>query len=70
MDKEIVLYGNGCPQCQILETKLNQKDMRYTHVTDVEIMTAKGFTRVPMLEVGNVIMDFPEAVKFVNHYRG
>lgn len=66
MDKGIVLYSTGCPQCKVLEAKLKNKNIDYTTITDVEIMKAKGFTRTPILEVEGRDLCFTEAVAWVN----
>ena len=63
----IVLYSNKCPKCQILETKLNQKNIEYTEINDVDLMLEKGFSSVPMLEVDGEIMDFKVANDWINN---
>ena len=63
----IVLYSTKCPKCKILETKLNQKNMEYTEVNDVDLMLEKGFATVPMLEVNGEVMDFKAANDWINN---
>lgn len=62
----IVLYSTGCPKCRILEKKLNDKKIEYEICDDVNMILDKNFMSVPMLEVNNKVMDFGEAVKWVN----
>ena len=62
----VTLYSNGCPRCDILEKKLKDKGVEYTHVTDVEEMLNLGFKDVPKLEVDGEIYDFGDAIKWVN----
>jgi glutaredoxin len=62
----VILYSTHCPKCNVLETKLKQKNIQYEEVNDTEIMTQKGFTAVPMLEVNGIIMDYKQAVEWVN----
>lgn len=62
----VTLYSNGCPRCDILEKKLKDKGIEYIHVTDVEEMLSLGFKDVPKLEVDGEIMDFGNAIKWVN----
>lgn len=65
--EEIILYSTGCPKCKVLEAKLKQKDIQYTHVTDMDVMTDKGFMSVPVLEVDGVTMDFAKAIEWTNN---
>lgn len=62
----VVLYSTHCPKCKVLETKLKQKNVEYVEVDDVDTMLAKGIKSAPYLEVDDMMMDFNEAVKWVN----
>lgn len=68
MDKEIILYSTGCPQCHVLETKLNNKGIKYNVITDIAVMLNKGLVTVPVLEVDGELLKFAAAVNFINHY--
>lgn len=61
----VILYSTHCPKCKVLSSKLNQKNISYEENTDVELMTQKGFTTVPKLEVDGVVYDFKEAVEWI-----
>lgn len=63
---KIVLYSTHCPKCNVLETKLNNLNVDYKVETDIEIMQEKGFMSAPMLEVEGKIMNFRDAVRWVN----
>ena len=63
---KVVLYTTFCPKCKVLEKKLRDKDVVYEEITDVDIMTEKGFQTVPMLEVDGEVMDFSKAAEWVN----
>ena len=63
---EITLYSTHCPRCCVLEKKLQQKNISYEEVNDVEIMKEKGYLSVPVLEVDGTSMDFKEAFNYVN----
>lgn len=63
---KIILYSTGCPKCIILEKKLNEKNIEYDEITDVDLMQDKGFMTLPMLEVDGNTMDFGAAVRWVN----
>lgn len=66
LEDEIVLYSTGCPKCSILKRKLDENGITYTEVNDADLMLAKGMVSVPMLEVDGDIMDFANAVRWVN----
>jgi len=66
LEDEIVLYSAGCPKCAILKRKLDENGVTYTEVNDVDLMLAKGMVSVPMLEVDGEIMDFANAIRWVN----
>lgn len=63
---DIVLYSTGCPKCVILEKKLGMKNVPFTVCSDVDVMQERGFMTLPMLEVDGKILDFGEAVRWVN----
>lgn len=62
----VVLYTSHCPKCKVLETKLKQKKVEYVEVDDVDVMLAKGIKSAPYLEVDGALMNFNDAVKWVN----
>lgn len=63
----IVLYSTGCPKCNILTKKLNQKNISYEEINDIEIMKEKGYLTVPVLEVDGTSMDFTTANNWINN---
>ena len=63
---EVIFYTTHCPQCSILAKKLEQRNIQYTTVDDIETMKELGITSVPVLSVGGVLMNFRNAVDFVN----
>ena len=63
--KNVILYEHGCPRCKVLKAKLDQKNIRYEDVTDVEVMKLKGFEEAPKLEVNGIVYGFTEAVKWI-----
>ena len=66
MDK-IILYSNNCPRCEILKKKLDDNKINYEVVDNVDIMIDKGLSTVPVLEVNNKMLDFKDAVEWVNN---
>ena len=67
---KVILYSTGCPKCKILTQKLNDKNVKYDVVNDVDTMLSKGFETVPMLEVDGNVMDFLTANKWINEREG
>ena len=47
----IKLYSNHCPKCDIIKEKLDEKNISYELIDDVEWLTANGFDRMPVLEI-------------------
>jgi len=62
----VTLYSNHCPKCKILTQKLNQADIQYVEVNDIDLMIEKGFMTMPILEVDGVGMSFVESVNWIN----
>ncbi len=62
----VVLYTTHCPKCKVLKKKLDIAGIEYQIEEDVDVMTDKGFLSAPMLEVDDKVMDFSEAVRWVN----
>lgn len=65
MENTIILYEHGCPNCKRLKSKLDEKGIQYTNITDIELMKSKGFSSAPKLEVNGVVMNFKEAIEWV-----
>ena len=63
---EVTLYSTGCPKCKVLGAKLDDKNINYNVVSDINVIISKGINTVPVLEVDNNLMDFKTAVDWVN----
>lgn len=63
---KIKLYSTNCPKCNVLEKKLQSKNIDFEICNDVDLMLSKGIQQAPYLEVNNELMDFTKAVKWVN----
>ena len=61
-----ILYSTNCPKCKVLETKLKNKNIEFEICDDVDLMLSKGIQQAPYLEVDNELMDFSNAIKWVN----
>lgn len=66
MNKTVILYSTGCPKCEVLKKKLEQKEVNYKTVCSVEEMTELGITTVPVLGVDDNLLEFGQAVEWVN----
>lgn len=62
----IVLYTTHCPKCRVLESKLDNKNIEYNICEDINIIQNKDITALPALEINNEILNFKDAVNWVN----
>lgn len=67
---EVILYSTGCPKCNVLKKKLNDKNINFTENNDIDIMTSLGIEQVPVLSVDGELMDFSQANTWVNEREG
>lgn len=65
----VVLYTIDCPNCIVLEKKLNSKSISFVKVSDRETLVAKGLGDVhfPMLEVDGVVMEYGTAIEWIKN---
>ncbi|MFA6779885.1 MAG: glutaredoxin domain-containing protein [Paludibacteraceae bacterium] len=61
----VVLYTNNCPQCKILKTKLDEKNIKYEVFDNIDMMLEKGFRSMPILEIDDTTLIFPKALEWV-----
>lgn len=61
-----ILYTTHCPKCNVLKKKLESKNIKFKICEDVDLMLSKGIQQAPCLEVDNELMDFSNAIKWVN----
>ena len=62
----INFYTIHCPKCDVLEKKLNNKNIAYNLITDTGVMQQKGLDTMPMLEIDGKMMAFGDAVRWIN----
>ena len=55
-----------CPKCKILKKKLEDKGIAYEEFSDEDEMQRMGILSVPIMSVDGRLMEFPEAIKYVN----
>lgn len=66
MNDIYILYSTGCPKCEVLKKKLAEKGVQYTENNSVDEMLKLGMEAVPVLKVNDRLLDFKEAVDWVN----
>ena len=62
----VILYSTHCPKCSVLAAKLKQKGISYIENTNVDEMKSLGLQSAPALMVDGKLMNFSNAVKWVN----
>ena len=66
MNKNIILYSNGCPKCRVLETKLETKNISYIKNKNVSEIADMGFQSLPVLRVDKSYLGFAQANSWIN----
>lgn len=66
----ITLYTTHCPKCKVIEKKLESKKIQYTEETNIEKIEELGFVSVPVLQVDGEFLEFADANKWINNYKG
>lgn len=66
----IILYSTGCPQCSIIERKLEIKGIEYVKNTNVDEMLALGIDEVPVLSVNGELMNYKQIVDWLVSSKG
>lgn len=64
--EKIVLYTTHCGKCEVLKKKLDMKNISYEMVEDIQVISSKGFSSMPVLQVDGNNYEFVQAVKYVN----
>ena len=65
----IILYTTGCPLCKRLEEALDNANLKYTTVTDIDVMLEKGLKSAPNLEVDGKVMTYAEAKLWIGEQK-
>ncbi len=63
----IILYSTGCPKCNVLKKKLQEKNIVYEENSSTEEMLALGITTVPMLSIHGEMKNFTESIAWLNN---
>ncbi len=68
--EEIVLFTTHCPKCKVLEKKLKDSGLAFRVEEDqakiLEVAQRHNITMAPFLLHGDTVLNFSEAVKWVN----
>lgn len=65
MNKNVVLYTLGCPNCKMLKMLLDKKGISYTLNNSKEEMEALGIKSIPMLQVDGEMLDYERAKQWL-----
>ena len=61
----VILYSNGCHKCKVLKNLLNMLKVKYAEITEIEEIEERRYIPMPILEVDDNIMNFPQAIKWI-----
>lgn len=60
------LYTNHCRKCEILTTKLKEKNVKFEVIDDEKWLSDNGYDFMPILEVDGEKLDYLSAIGYVN----
>lgn len=63
---KIVIYGNECPRCLVLEDKMKKTGLTFSIEDNMKEIIKQGFQSAPILKVDGKYMEFQEAIKWVD----
>lgn len=55
--EKIILHSTGCYYCRKAKEMLDKHNVPYEEQTDQKLMIDKGFVQVPVLEIGDKIIE-------------
>lgn len=64
----IILYTIECINADILIKKLQKKGIEFKIIDDVEVFRQLGFDDVPILKVGEQLLNYKQSIEWVNKY--
>ena len=70
MEKEdkIILYTIHCPNCKVLERKMQIKKIPFEVCDNMEEMQKLGIQSAPILSINGELLTFANAMRWVNSY--
>ena len=63
--EKVIFFSTHCPKCAALEMLLKRHNIEYVENNDVQEMLSLGLTSAPALKVGDQVLDFIQATKWV-----
>lgn len=66
----VILYSTGCPNCKILKKRLDAVGIKYSEETSIDTIMALGITTVPVLSVNGELLDYRNALVYINELEG
>lgn len=63
MQEEVIFFTTHCPACEALEQKFKMNGVKYTLNEDIKLMFKMGLTHVPVVKVGERLMNFKESLE-------
>lgn len=66
----MILYTQDCPKCEVLKKKLMQKNLSFETSSDFSKLVENNIDSLPVLEVDENLLEFSEAIKYVNNFEG
>ena len=66
---KITLYSTHCPMCNVIEKKLQMKNIEYDICSDINKIRELGFLSAPVLQVDDDFYTFKEANIFLNSFK-
>lgn len=64
----VKLYTNHCRKCEILTSKLKDKNIEFEVIDDEQWLRDNGYDFMPILEVDGKKLDYMNAVNYVNNF--
>ena len=61
----VTLYSNNCLNCDILKSELKKAHLEYQECNDVDKMIEMGLNEMPMLGVGDKMLNIGEAITWI-----
>lgn len=62
----IKLYTTACPKCEVLKSKLDAKGIQHETIKGAKAIQELGYMSAPLLEVDGEVLEFGDAVEWVN----
>lgn len=68
MNSSPILYSIDCPKCKVLKQKLQNAQIAFVLCSDLKKIMELGIEYLPALYADGKMMDFAEAIEWVNEH--